>query len=59
MRRGVAVAGEVLSVRMSTPRKADALRNAADSAIANPGFTYTVVEGSKNGRKIAEFFVKE
>lgn len=54
VRRGVA--GTVLSIRMSTPRREDALKNAADGAIMNPGFTYTVCKGET---EIAKFFVKE
>lgn len=54
VRRGVF--GEILSTRMSTPRKIDALRNAAESAIMNPGFTYKVYKGDT---EIAKFFVKE
>lgn len=57
VRRGVA--GEILSTRMSTPDKIEALHSAADSAILNPGFVYAVYEGSEKGRKIGEFFVKE
>ena len=54
VRRGVA--GEILSTRMSTPKRMDALRNAAESAILNPGFTYIVCKGDS---EIAKFFVKE
>ena len=54
VRRGVA--GEILSTRMSTPKRMDALKSAADSAILNPGFTYTVCKGDV---EIAKFYVKE
>ncbi len=54
VRRGVY--GQILSIRMSTPKRMDALKNAAESAILNPGFTYYVYNGDE---QIAEFFVKE
>ena len=52
------VAGEILSMRMSTPKRIDALKNAADSAIANPGFTYVVYK-NESDNEIAKFYVKE
>lgn len=54
VRRGVA--GEMLSVRMSTPDKTEALCSAAESSILNPGFTYCVYKGDT---EIAKFYVKE
>jgi len=45
-----------LITRMSTPRKLDALKSAADSAINNPGCCYYVYNG---GTQIAKFYVEE
>jgi hypothetical protein len=50
--------GEMLSIRMSTPRKIDALKNAAESAILNPGFTYVVFK-NESDNEIAKFYVRE
>ena len=52
------VLGTILSMRMSTPRRMDALKSAADSAIANPGFTYVVYK-NESDNEIAKFYVKE
>ena len=54
VRRGVY--GQILSTRMSTPKRMDALKNAAESAILNPGFIYYVYNRDE---QIAKFFVKE
>ena len=45
-----------LTTRMSTCRKMDALRNAADSAIVHPGYYYYVYSGNT---QIAQFYVEE
>lgn len=45
-----------LVIRMSTPRKLDALKNAADSAIIHPGYYYYVYNGNT---QIAQFYVEE
>lgn len=52
------VAGELLSIRMSTPKRMDALKSAAESAILNPGFTYVVCK-NESDNEIAKFYVKE
>ena len=54
VRRGVG--NEILSTRMSTPDKMEALRSAADSAILNPGFFYDVYYKDE---QIAKFYVKD
>ena len=45
-----------LITKMSTPRKQDALKSAANSAILNPGYRYYVYE---NNEQIASFYVKK
>lgn len=55
VRRGVA--GEMLSIRMSTPDKTEALCSAAESSILNPGFTYCVYK-NESDNEIAKFYVK-
>lgn len=52
------IAGKMLSIRMSTPDKIEALCSAAESSILNPGFTYTVYK-NESDNEIAKFYVKE
>lgn len=45
-----------LITKISTPRRIDALKSAAECAIANPGYYYYVY---KEGTQIAKFYVEE
>ena len=56
VRRGVG--REILSIRMTTLDRIEALEYASTEAIKNPGFTYTVYHDGDEG-VIAKFYVKE
>lgn len=45
-----------LVTKMSTPRKIDALKSAAECSISNPGYHYYVY---KENTQIAKFYVEE